>query len=104
MRTKREDAHTGATLTRPASTTPTRGAGRRRNAGPPGGGSPRARPWEGGESFESSPGVAGGGADRGAGNGDVVAIAMATGKTRWKDKTGPERGEETPGGGRGGGV
>eukprot|EP00456_Euglypha_rotunda_P039376 TRINITY_DN30340_c0_g1_i1.p3 TRINITY_DN30340_c0_g1~~TRINITY_DN30340_c0_g1_i1.p3 ORF type:complete len:120 (-),score=30.67 TRINITY_DN30340_c0_g1_i1:10-369(-) len=52
--------------------------------------------WEGGESFESSPVVSGGVAYIGAGNGDLVAIDMATGKTKWKYKTGAELGESTP--------
>ena len=52
--------------------------------------------WEGGESFESSPVIAGGVAYIGAGNGDLVAIDMATGKTKWKYKTGAELGESTP--------
>ena len=46
--------------------------------------------WEGGESFESSPIIAGGVVYIGAGNGDLVAIELATGKTKWKYKTGAE--------------
>ena len=52
--------------------------------------------WEGGESFESSPVIAGGVVYIGAGNGDVVAIDLATGKTKWKYKTNVEIGESTP--------
>src|SRR4029079_5848544 len=40
--------------------------------------------YEGGESFESSPAIADGVVYAGAGNGDLLAIDLASGKLRWK--------------------
>src|SRR6188472_1979342 len=40
--------------------------------------------YEGGESFESSPAIAGGVVYAAAGNGDILAIDLQTGKLKWK--------------------
>ncbi|MCX6608305.1 MAG: PQQ-binding-like beta-propeller repeat protein [Acidobacteria bacterium] len=52
--------------------------------------------WEGGEQFESSPIIAGGVVYIGSGAGDLLAIDLTTGKTKWKYKAGSEIGESTP--------
>ena len=52
--------------------------------------------WEGGEQFESSPIIAGGVVYIGSGAGDLLAIDLSTGKTKWKYKAGSEIGESTP--------
>src|SRR6478609_6791574 len=44
--------------------------------------------YEGGESFESSPAIADGVVYAAAGNGDILAIDLASGKLRWKRPTG----------------
>src|SRR5258708_6404785 len=52
--------------------------------------------YEGGESFESSPAIADGVVYAGAGNGDLLAIDLETGKLRWKYSTGNLIGESSP--------
>lgn len=49
--------------------------------------------WEGGQQFESSPILADGVVYIGSGAGELVAIDLATGKTKWKYTTGGEIGE-----------
>src|SRR4051794_27983616 len=52
--------------------------------------------YEGGESFESSPAIADGVVYAAAGNGEILAIDLATGKLRWKRPTGNPIGESSP--------
>src|SRR6185295_16792461 len=52
--------------------------------------------YQGGESFESSPAIADGVVYAGAGNGDLLAIDLASGKLRWKYATGNMIGESSP--------
>jgi len=52
--------------------------------------------YEGGESFESSPAIADGVVYAGAGNGDLLAIDLQTGKLRWKYATANLLGESSP--------
>src|SRR5258707_455603 len=52
--------------------------------------------YEGGESFESSPAIVDGVVYAGAGNGDLLAIDLETGKLRWKYSTGSPIGESSP--------
>src|SRR5258708_27428941 len=52
--------------------------------------------YEGGESFESSPVIADSVVYAGAGNGDLLAIDLETGKLRWKYSTGSLIGESSP--------
>ena len=52
--------------------------------------------YEGGESFESSPAIADGVVYAGAGNGDLLAIDLQSGKLRWKYPTGNLLGESSP--------
>src|SRR5258708_10844281 len=52
--------------------------------------------YEGGESFESSPVIADSVVYAGAGNGDLLAIDLETGKLRWKYSTGNLIGESSP--------
>src|SRR5258706_11515766 len=52
--------------------------------------------YEGGEVIESSPAIADGVVYAGAGNGDLLAIDLDTGKLRWKYSTGNLIGESSP--------
>src|SRR3954470_16542066 len=52
--------------------------------------------YEGGESFESSAAIVDGVVYIGAGNGDLLAIDLESGKLRWKYATGNLLGESSP--------